>query len=123
MKKFIGLCGCLLITVVLGSGCIPYRLKETPRVSGKVVSSANKLPVGGAALHYTRFPKKIMLTGPDGTFDFPAIYKWQLVPLGPMDRFYKLELVAEAPGYEPGAVSFQPGVSDQTNRTIFLEGK
>jgi hypothetical protein len=116
--------GLSILAVVLAfmvAGCIPYRVRQTPRVTGTVVSAADQKPISHATLHYTEFPEDIVAVSKNGTFDFPVIYRWEMVPLAPFDRFGNLHLLVEAPGYHKVELSFQPGVLDMTNQTISLK--
>jgi hypothetical protein len=121
MRAASAVCVLILAIAFVGTGCIPYYLQETPRVTGRVINAADQGPVEHARLHYTMFPKEIVIASADGTFDFRAIHRWQLVPLGPLDRFYDLHLLVEAPGYHTEELRFQPGVLDMTNQTISLQ--
>ena len=109
----------LVLAASLGeAGCIPYRLQETPRVTGTVLNAVDHKPVSNARLHYLSFPKKVVIASTDGAVDFPAIYRWQLVSF--WDRFYYLHLVTEVPGYRSEEFKFQVGGLDLTNQTICL---
>ena len=91
-----------VVAAVLG-GCVPYPLQETPRLTGQVADAVTKQPVVDARLHYEEFPERVIATGSDGQFEFPAISKWQLVPIGPLDRFGARTLVVHALGYQPAS--------------------
>jgi len=97
-----------LLPILMCSGCIPYHLQETPTVTGSVMDAATRQPIAGAKLHYEKYPDRVVLTSNDGVFAFPAIRKWQLVPLGPYDRFDKLHLRVDAVGYRTGEVELPP---------------
>ena len=85
---------------------------------GAVLDAQTQRPLAGASLHYERYPKRIVHTSEDGQFDFPAIYTWQLVPLGPYDRFYRQHLIAEAGDYESAQRVF--GLWGVATNQIFL---
>ena len=119
MKRALTLCTLGMLIMLGLSGCIPYHLQETPRVTGVVASSTGKTPVAHAKLHYTTFPSVIVTTSTNGTFDFPPIYRWELVLVGE-DRLYMLHLRAEASGYKSEELQFQVGGYDLTNQVIYL---
>src|SRR4051794_41045470 len=109
----------ILFAVLTGcSGCIPWHLQETPHVTGGVLDAQTQQPLVGARLYYERYPKHVVETSTDGQFDFPAISTWQLVPLGPYDRFYSQHLIAEASGYESAQRDF--GLWGEATNQIFL---
>lgn len=94
----------VLLLVSATAACVPYPLQETPRIYGRVISATTQEPVSGAALQYQEHPGKVVQTKVDGSFEFPSISKWQLVPLAPYDHFYNNTLVVTAPSYEPATV-------------------
>ena len=86
--------------LVLVSGCVPFPLQQTPLVSGHVVEASSGKPVSGAQLYYKEHPGQVIASAADGSFTFPSTSKWQLVPLGPYDRFGYNTLLIEAQGYQ-----------------------
>jgi hypothetical protein len=107
--------------MVVMVGCIPYKLQETPRVSGVVRREADQQPVANARLHYPEYRKESVATSADGAFDFPPVFRWRMVPLAPLDRFGNVRLLVEAPGFQRAELSFQPGGFDLTNQTVWLQ--
>lgn len=80
------------------SACVPYPLQETGHIHGRITDASTGDPVSTARLHYKEF-EPVVAAGTDGNYDFPAISKWQLVPLLPIDRFGESTLLIEADGY------------------------
>jgi hypothetical protein len=111
----------IVVLACMATGCIPYHLQQTPRVTGTVVGAGDQTPIPQATFHYKEFPKEIVTASRDGRFDFLPIYRWQMVPLAPYDRFWDLHLIVDAPGYRNAELKAQPGVLDLTNQIIVLE--
>jgi hypothetical protein len=89
--------GVLAMLAFLG-GCLPGHVTETPHIYGSVSDAGTGAPIGGATLRYPRFPATVVTTGADGSFDFPAIRKWEIVfILG--DRNTTMSLDVAAAGY------------------------
>ena len=82
------------------NGCVPWRVQETPHLSGVVVDANSKSPIVGAKLHFQEFPEHAVVTNQGGQYDLPLIKKWRLMPLAPVDRFGHTTLVVEATGFE-----------------------
>lgn len=108
-----------LALVVICPGCIPYHLRESPHVTGTVVDEASRQPIDGATLYYQTYPKHRIQTSKDGRFDFPPIYKWALVPLGPFDRFGSQLFIVGATNYNPMCCHYC-WWEDLTNQVFFL---
>ena len=99
----------LLVAVglTLVSGCIPFRIQDTPRVHGVVADAASNRPVTGARVYFQGFSDRAVVTGADGAFTLPAISQWHGVPLfGVMDRYDRMRMFVEATGYETSGLEY-----------------
>jgi hypothetical protein len=115
----------LLVTVVMCSGCIPWRFSETAHFGGKVLDQTTKRPVANAKIYTPGFPKEVVVTSADGHFDCPAIHQWRafyLIPVADINREWHMHaFVIEASGYKTDDM-FIPGEweADISHQVIFL---
>jgi hypothetical protein len=100
------------------SGCIPFRWRDTPHVTGSVFDSTTSLPIVGARLDYADFPKYTVYTDSAGRFDFLAIHHWSFIVLLPIDRLPPHSvLCVEAAGYATTNATFF-GWYNRTNKAF-----
>jgi len=110
----------ILALALTCDGCV-WRSDVTCATSGKVLEDVTKRPVPDARLYDQRYPREVITTSADGSFDFQRIMAWHHVPLlfpGPnlaTNRF----LIVEAPGYRTAEVNM-PLQFDWPNRIIYL---
>ena len=113
---------CLLILILaFACGGCAWRSDMTCATSGKVLDDTTKQPVSDARLYDKRYPKQVVITSADGSFDFPRIMAWHQVPMlssGP-DLTTNHFLVVEAPGYHTAEVCM-PLQFDWPKRIIYL---
>ena len=100
------------------AGCFPSLVSETPHINGSVVSAATNLPISGATLRYRDFPEIVGTTEADGSFEFPAIRKWEIVVLL-TDHIPARGLNIAAQGFEPAHITIYIG--GPASYTIRLE--
>lgn len=111
----------LILTLALTCGGCVWRSDVTCETSGKVLDDTTKLPVLNARLYDKRYPKDVVTTSADGSFDFPRIMAWHHVDMlfpGPnltTNHF----LIVEASGYRTEEVNM-PLQFDWPNRIIYL---
>src|SRR5689334_18354485 len=61
----------VLVILINCTGCVPWRLQETPHVTGAVLDAQTQQPLAAATLHYQRYPRRVVRTSMNGEFDFP----------------------------------------------------
>ncbi|HUJ08692.1 MAG TPA: hypothetical protein VL171_01580 [Verrucomicrobiae bacterium] len=111
----------ILALVLACSGCVVWRSDVTCEISGKVLDQITKQPVPGAKLYDKRYPKHVVTTSADGSFDFPRIMAWHHVNMlfpGP-DLTKNHFFVIEAPGYHKAEICM-PLQFDWFDRIIYL---
>jgi hypothetical protein len=110
----------ILILAFACSGCA-WRSDVTCATSGKVLDETTKQPVVDARLYDKRYPKQVVTTTADGSFDFQRIMAWHHVSMlvaGP-DLTTNRFLIVEASGYRTVEVDM-PLQFDWPNRIIYL---
>ena len=111
-----------LAVLLICSGCIPTLNRGTPHLAGSVADAATTRPIGGARLHYARFPKHEVFAGVDGRFDFPCMNYWDFTILWPIDSDGPPEssvLTIDAPQYISTNVTVVAW-PDRTNEVFYL---
>ena len=91
----------LLSTLLLASGCIPFRAPQSPQGSGRVIDTDTRIPVAQAHIFFRGYPKSETRSDTNGCFSIKATYKTYWLPPLPFDFFGRLGVwVVEAPGYQ-----------------------
>ena len=90
----------LILSVASLAGCVPYPDQQTSHLSGKIVDVVTQEPIAGALVTYEEYPKHTATTSTNGSFELPAVKKWQLrAPF--FDHIKYATLVVTAPKYSP----------------------
>jgi len=93
----------VLTLSVLGSGCVPFIVAESPTVTSvKVVDAESKRPLPNARLLVKGRPDTAVSADSEGMLNFEGIRDHKWLPAPPFDIVpAPLALVVEAPGYRP----------------------
>jgi hypothetical protein len=114
MSRIIPLLG---LAILLG-GCVLPIVTE-PHLHGRVLDARTKKAVAGAHVGIDGAPGIATTTLADGTFDFPAVRKWEVLGLVPLDHFPRTTVVVTAPGY----AAARRGREDYERQAILLQPK
>ena len=108
--KYLVISFCLLVTLLLTSGCIPFSVPQSPEASGRLIDADTRTPVAQAHIFFRGYPKSEATSDTSGCFRINPTFKTRWLPPLPFDFFIPPGvMVAEASGY-------QPLVFDQTNQ-------
>jgi len=104
--------GLLLFTLVLLSGCFPYKYTLRPTITGHVVDAQN-IPIENAHIRDARWADTEVSTLSDGSFTLPERKQWSvwfIIPQEPVRVFF-LNITAD--GFKESEVrvtDWQPAV-------------
>lgn len=124
VSSTVAVCLFIVFVTLVCSGCMMWRGTVAGHVTGKVLDQTTKQPVSGAKLFDKRYPRQIVITSTDGSYDFPYIMGWYHVPMfSPGPELHTNQfLVIEATGYYTAEV-YMPIDNEWFNRTNYLTPK
>ena len=92
----------VIVTIVLLSGCMPYAVRKTPGVSGRVINSISGKAVIGAQVGFVGLSSLRAKTDREGKFSIPPTTKLGiifLIPYDPAQKYLPFEVFHV--GYQP----------------------
>jgi hypothetical protein len=91
----------LLVVCFATSGCVPFRIPQSPAAVGTVVDAETKEPIADAHISFQGLPESQAVSDTTGYFKIESRYRTRWLPALPFDFFPPHgTMVIEAPGYQ-----------------------
>jgi hypothetical protein len=87
---------------ILISGCIPFTVAESPKITARIVDAESRAPLTAARVFVKDRPETAVVADSNGYVDFSSVRDSKWLPALPFDIIPSvLPLIVEAPGYLP----------------------